>query len=405
MTLVLPAALRPLSDNGRQHALRAALGHFSRLVGPLLLLVVISGIYNALNYFDSPADLDSGYGRTLGVKLLLIAPVALLGLWQRMSLRGDKLRHALRWLRLEALLMLALLMAVAWLSATPLPEPAIQAAEIPAPRATKQVGGYQVTAVVSPGGPGVNTYDILIEGAVNALADARIRLQLAHPARDWRGEWLPAERVESSLYVAAGDEIDRAGEWWLLADISAAETTMRAAFRWDIDEAASIIATRPPKALHLGLLAGIAALLLHIVYPRLRRVVAALRLTPASLIIAAFAIVVSAGVMVAGAWMIAERQREYELTLSPPPAVVNTVLPDAESLAVGMALFEERCAGWHDESSDFESLLRRLDSSRDEFVYAALVDGWRGLPACLDDLPQDMRWHVVNYLRALPAQE
>ena len=35
----------------------------------------------------SPADIDSNYGRTLGIKLLLAAPVFILGAWQHIALR------------------------------------------------------------------------------------------------------------------------------------------------------------------------------------------------------------------------------------------------------------------------------------------------------------------------------
>ncbi len=406
LTLLLPAALDPLDSPGRQRALRTALGRFSRLVGPLLLLVILSGIYNALNYFASPAELDSSYARTLGIKLLLVAPVLLLGGWQRKSLRSGQMRNTIAWLRLEALLMLALLLAVAWLSATPLPEPPLQAADIPAPQASQQVSEYQVTAAVIPGGPGVNTYDILIEREDEAVADARVSLQLVAPARDRRGAWLLAEVVDAGLYVAAGDEIDRAGEWWLLADIADIKgQVVRAAFRWDISDAASVIASRPPNMLHFGLLTAIAALLLQLAFPRLRKLMAALQLTPASLLIALVAIVVTAGVMAGGAALIVERQREYERTLNPPPAVVNNVLPDAESLAKGEKLFREQCHVWNDDTSDFPSLRKRLDASRDDFLYEALSNGWRTLRACAADLPAEQRWHVVNYLRTLAGRD
>ena len=406
LTLLLPSALQPLDADGRQSALRTALGRFSRLVGPLLLLVILSGIYNALNFIAAPSELDSGYARTLAIKLLLVAPLILLGGWQRLSLRKGQLRGALRWLRLEALLMLVLLLAVAFLSATPLPEPALEQANIPAPQASQQVGDYQVTAAVIPGGPGVNSYDILIERGDDAEMEARVALQLVHPARDWRSDWQAADAVEAGLYVAAGDEIDRAGEWLLLADIvDSRGQVARAAFRWDISEQASVIATRPPNALHLGLLTAIAALLLHMVVPRLRGLLAALQVSSGSLLIALLAIAISAGVMVGGATLIAERQREYERTLNPPPALVNSVLPDAKSLAAGERMFHEHCAGWTGDSRDFESLRRRLDSSRDDFLYAALSKGWRSLPACAEDLLPAERWHVVNYLRTLATRE
>ena len=76
LTLLLPVALAPYNAEERARALRAVLLRFSRIMLPLVALVILSGIYNALNYFASPADVNSNYGRTLGIKLLLAAPVS-----------------------------------------------------------------------------------------------------------------------------------------------------------------------------------------------------------------------------------------------------------------------------------------------------------------------------------------
>ena len=57
-------------------------------------------------------------------------------------------------LRLEVLLMLALLGAVAWLSATPVPEPASLRQEIATPQITQTVGEFTITSAIIPGGPG-----------------------------------------------------------------------------------------------------------------------------------------------------------------------------------------------------------------------------------------------------------
>ena len=403
LTLILPIALNPLDAEGRQSALRAVLSRFSRLVAPLVALIIISGVYNALNFIAAPADIDSGYGRALGMKALLIAPALMMGGRMWLALRRGR-PVSMRPLRMESALMLAILLAVAWLSATPVPEPALPAVEVETPRATQTVGDYQITVAILPGGPGVNTYDVVIEGAGQPVDDARIHWQLIDPARDKRSAWQLAEHVESGLYMAAGDDIDRAGIWRMLVDIESTDgTTTRAAFRWDIRADAAVVASLPPSALHLISLLGVAALLVYLAIPAARRLVAALHLTVASLVIAFAAVAVSAGVMVGGALMIAQQQREYELTLNPPPLVVNSELPDAESLARGADLFESSCPNWR-ENDHFDSLLRRMGSSRDEFLFAVVKDGWRELGKCADELSDDERWHIVNHLRAFETR-
>ncbi|MCY4146076.1 MAG: CopD family protein [Chloroflexi bacterium] len=404
LTLILPVALQPLDADARQIALRAVLSRFSRLALPLVLLALVSGVYNALNYLTAPSDLVTSYGRTLGVKLLLVAPALLLGGWHRRSLRAGS--PAKSRLRLESICMLAALVAAAWLSATPLPEPAPPNADIEAPQASQTVGDYRISLAILPGGPGVNTTDVVIERAGQPVDDARVHLQMVAPARDRRSAWQLTEAVEAGLYVATGDDIDRAGQWWSLVDITDANGAVtRAAFAWDISEEAAIEVSRQPNLLHALVLLGIAGLLVNLGLSRARRLVAALQLTWASALIATGAVVLSVAVMVGGALMVAQRQREYERTLNPPPAIVNAVLPSADSVARGEALFDIRCAAWKAEPDDLAALVKRLGAARDDFLFAAVRDGWRDLPACADELAESQRWHIVNFLRTLTARD
>ncbi|MCY3865492.1 MAG: CopD family protein, partial [Chloroflexi bacterium] len=421
LTLLLPAALASFEGERRRQAIRAVMLRFSRMVTPLVALMIVSGIYNAANFFVSPADLDSAYGRTLAVKLLLIAPLLFIGAWQHIILRprlAARLQRACAllpqslhtWmgqtvstgkaLRLEIMLMLALLGAVAWLSATPIPEPKSLRKEIETPQATQIVGDYTITSAIMPGGPGVNTYDSVVWRGAAPATDVELRLQLVNPQRGIRSLWHPMEQVEAGLYAAAGDDIDETGEWWSLVDIvSANGAVTRAAAAWAIHEAAAVTQSRPPHIGHFALLLGILFILGSLVQRRARRLLSALNLGPATALLAVGALVVSVAVMVAGALMINERQRQYEETLHPPPEQVNTVLPDAESLGRGEALYRVHCLVWQGQSADFRALRNRLGRARDDFLYGVVAAGWRELPACQGDLSEQDRWDIVNYFR------
>jgi len=399
---------------------------FSRLVTPLVALMIVSGIYNALNYFVTPADLGSSYGRSLGIKLLMITPLLILGGWQHAALRPQLaewlsaasaiLPHWLRAgmnraaayglaLRLEVALMAAALIAVAWLSATPVPEPASLPADIDAPQLSQTVGDFTVTAAVIPGGPGVNTYDTVISRAGAPADDVSVYLQLINPSRGIRSQWHLAEQAEAGLYVAAGDDIDEAGGWWSLIDIVAENGAVtRAAAAWQISDSAAIQQTRPPNIIHVALLLLLFALLAAILRARAKGLIRALNMTPASGLLALGALAISAGVMVFGAAMIGERQRQYEATLHPPPEQVNTVLPDGASLARGEALYRAHCLVWQGQSADFRALRNRLGSARDDFLYGVVVGGWRGLPACEGELSAEERWDIVNYFRTFEGR-
>ena len=423
LTLLLPVALAPYDAEGKRQALRTVMLRFSRIMLPLVALIIVSGIYNALNFFIAPADLATSYGRSLGFKLLLALPVFMLGAQQHIALRPQlaaRLKSALAniplttrffpepgssLLRIEVLLMLLTLVAAAALAATPIPEPDLPLTDIKAPQASLTVGDFTLTSAVIPGGPGVNTYDSVVSRAGAPVNDVDVHLQLVNPARGIRSAWLRAEQVETGLYVAAGDDIDRAGRWWTLIDLVESDgRTSRAAFAWEINQAAAVQQSRPPGLIHVLALFAIVALLTWWLYPRARGLIDALNLSPASLAIAVGAVAVSLGIMAAGAVMISEQQRNYELTLNPPPSVVNTSLPDAESLRRGEALYREHCLIWQGQSADFRALRNRLDSARDDFLYDAFVTGWRGLPPCAGDLGVDARWDVVNYFRTFEGR-
>ena len=296
--------------------------------------------------------------------------------------------------------MLIVLVAVAWLSATPISEPQSLEQELAAPQARETVGALTVSAAIIPGGPGVNSYDVVLSRAGRAAIDLEIQMQWIQPERGARSDWQRLEQVEDGLYVATGDEIDMPGTWWAVLDIIEPEgKPARVAFAWEISAAASIQPLRQPGPLNLLALLLVAVALAYIVYPGARRALARLHVSPLTALLALAATAISLGILFVGAVLIAEQQRQYELTLNPPPSVVNRVLPDAESLWRGEALYRENCLVWQGQSADFRSLRNRLGSVRDDFLYAAVSDGWRSLPACAGDLSERERWDLVNYFR------
>ncbi len=427
LTLLLPPALAPFDAEDRRRALRAVMLRFSRIVTPLVALMLVSGLYNTLNFFVTPADLDTSYGRALTVKVLMIAPLLILGGWQHVALRSQLsermpsasavLPKPLRaWmiraaaagvaLRLEVLLMVALLGAVAWLSATPVPEPESLRKDIDTPQVTQTVGEFTVTSAVIPGGPGVNTYDTVVKRGEARVSVASVYLQLVNPRRGIRSPWYATEQVEAGLYVAASDDIEAAGEWWSLIDIVAENGVVtRAAAVWEISDSAAIVQSRPPNVAHLALLIVIVGLLAALLRRRAQRFIDVLQLTPASALLALAVVAVAIGVMVFGARLIGEQQRRYEATLHPPPEPVNTVLPEANSLTRGQELYRERCLVWQGQSANFRALRHRLDTARDDFLYGVVVGGWRGLPACEGELAERDRWDIVNYFRTFEGRE
>ncbi|MBI5666921.1 MAG: CopD family protein [Chloroflexi bacterium] len=403
LVLVLPVALQPYSGDTRRTALLAALTRFSRLAAVCVVIVVTTGIYSSLNWIYTPSDItQTPFGGALAFKLLLVAGLLLLALAHHAALRPERFA---RWqavvgrvqtflptLRLEAVLALLVVGAAGLLSATPVPVPPFAQDALPPPTGTQTVGDTHVTLTMTPGGPGVNTYDVTVTRGGQPVENAAVRLRLANPARDWRGAWETAESAGGGLYVAANADIDRAGDWWALVNVD----NTRAAFAWTISDDAAVPQWRNPGLLNLLALAGVIVALAWAVYPLARRVYRRLDLNPANVTIAIGAVVATTLFIVIGVVVIQTTQAQYDATLNPLPAVVNPVLPDTASLERGQALFKASC-GW--QGSDWMALVERLPRTRDEALYAAVRDGWRTLPPCagLDDR---QRWDVMNYVRS-----
>jgi copper transport protein len=412
LVIVLPSALAPYQGDERRLALLAVLRRFSRLATACLLIVITTGIYSAFNWLYKPPDLvQTTYGSALVVKLILVGGLLLVGLGHYLALRPERYQ---RWtaiiqrtgsfiptLRLEVGLALLILVSVGWLSATPVPIPDTAESDVPPPSATQTIGDQTITMMITPGGPGVNTYDIAVMRDGQPVDDIHTQVQFVSPARDWRGRWLPAESAGDGLYVAAGDEITQPGEWWALVDVTQPDGTVeRAAFDWTISAEASIQESRKPTLLNWLALAGVLAAVGWTLYPSARGVYRRLDLSPATVTVAVGAVVATVFLGIVGFVVVNNTQAQYEAELNPLPTLVNTVLPDAASLERGRRLYETACTGWTDDTSALRTLVGRLERTRDEELFIAVRDGGQSLPACAA-MTDTERWNVVNTIRGL----
>jgi copper transport protein len=416
LVLVIPTALRPYNGEKRRLALLAVLRRFSRLAVSAVVIVIATGIYSSLNWLSTAAELTgTAWGGALVVKLVLVVGLLLLGLAHQIAANPERY---VRWstnlsrtmslaltLRLEIIVAIITLVAVANLSATPIPQPPQLDELRPPVSANQTVDGLNISVTLSPGGPGVNTYDTLVTRDGQTLDGVNVRLQMVNPALDWRSMWHEAEAVDSGLYVAAGADINREGRWLTLVDVSTSDgNTSRAAFDWAITDDASVIESRSPGFLNIAALIGVFLALIWAALPLLRRFYHWLHLTPASIAVGVSATVATAFFLVAGYLMIQQNQANYEAMLNPPPQIINPILPDEESLQEGHALFDFSCAVWQLESPDINILKERLPNIRDEQLFAMIRDGWRALSPCSETLADEQRWHIVNYIRIWEQQ-
>jgi hypothetical protein len=223
---------------------------------------------------------------------------------------------------------------------------------------------------------------------------------LVNPARDWRGPWENAERAQDGLYVVTGAEIDQEGRWWTLIDIQTPDGTFkRAAFDWQITGEVTVIQSRSPTIVNGLALAAVIGSVVWAIYPQIRRFYRQLSPSPMTITIVLSAILAT-GFLVALSFVYLQiTQEQYELTISPPPKLINTILPDADSLERGRLLYQSSCAEW--KGYNLTQLIRRLPRERDEDLFTLTSAGGQGLPACERSIDDTARWDLVNYIRSL----
>ncbi len=408
-TLIAPVALRPYSGETRRQALLAALRRLSLVALASAIVVIATGVYNASNWIIEVEHLTSPYSLTLGVKLLLVGLLLALGAAHHMALRPQRYARWSAWwrktasflpsLRLESAAAVLTLVLAAWVSATPVPQPTLPP-QAPPPGGTQTIGGYTVTASVTPGGPGPNTYDVQVQRSRQPVDGLDVRVQLVNPTLERRGARHVAEASGDGLYVAAGAEIARSGGWWLLIDLrEPAGTSTRAAFVIPIVDEAALQLSRPPGAIHLIALALVLTALGAALRGAAVRFWAWLKPSPLGAVAAVLGGAIAAAAIAGAIWLSALSDAQTEAALFPVPQLANPTLPDAESLQRGADAFAAAC-GWESQPRELQTLLDRLDRLRDEELFAFTRAGWRSLPACAAELSDDERWHIVNYLRS-----
>ncbi len=398
---VLHPAFEPLGGDGQRLALLAALRRFSPLAVVAVALLILSGAYSALLYFYTPDQLaTTNYGHTLIAKLILIAPLLLLGLAHHLALAPGRYHAAERWinisLRGEAVFGLSVILIVALLTATPPPSPPNARASAALPILSASQGDLTLTFTPNPGAVGSNSYDVRLMRAGKPLDGAQLSAQFVYPALDRRSAPLAFDGVGNGLYVAAGTELNREGSWQFLFDVRPAANVppLRMALSWPLPAQAGQGAARVPSLLNWLSLGGLLAVLALWLVPRARRRTQGLSLDPQGVMIGLGALGLTILVLGGGAFYMNSAARAYEEASSPAPTYVNSALPDQAALDAGRTLYQANCAACH-ESSKIPVSYFTLNGDSEIYRYLLGVTGHpygRTLSA-------EERWAVVNLLR------
>lgn len=409
LVAVLPAALRPLDRESARKALLAALRRFSPLAAACLFIVVATGVFSASLWVRPASLVASSYGLSLLVKIALVAALIGVGALHHAALNPQRFERWAGWvdrlggwrhtLRIEAAFGVLALAGAGWLTATPVPVPPDALIAVAPLTAEQTVDGLTVSLSISPGGPGINTYDATVTRGGVPVTGARVTIQAASPERDMRAPWSAFEPLDNGGYATVNADIDRDGVWWTLIDVTTPDgETARAAFTFDVTSDATIEAAIPLNPAQAGALVLAIAALIAALRPVWRALHRRLDLSPQAVTLVIVTLIGSGAALLAGYAFIAAENERYLDTVNPPPQIVNPTRPDAGSLGRGAVLFDSACAGWIPDSPGWEALTARLDRTRDEELFVFTRDGFRGLPPCAT-LTDAQRWDVVNYAR------
>ncbi|GAB1420632.1 hypothetical protein MASR2M15_07410 [Anaerolineales bacterium] len=416
IALVLPVALRPYTLEEARQALIVMMSRFSNQMLAILLVVISTGIYNSSNWFLDVRSLSSSYALSLAIKLSMVFLLLAMGAMHHAALHPQRFRSLqslpfVRFanqfrgsLRLEAGFALLTLLGLALLSATPTPTPEfIQQTQSP-PQQTLSEANWELTMAVIPGGIGINTYDLVLRptGATESPISppSKITLQWHYPLRDIHKDWQVLEEAEPNLYVTVGDDIDRAGKWWSLIDLTDVSGQIhRFAFEWEFNQSANPNLSMAPSPIHYGALLLVLLALLYLLRHKISTGLKAMNWHPTILLIAFLAFTIAFVLLGIGASLLNQQQQDYYESLNPIADPMNPTLPDANSLLAGEENYFNLCAEWP-SAGQYENFLNQIHVLRDEQIYQALYSGWRDLPAC-QSLSESQAWDTINFIRTL----
>lgn len=427
----------------RPAVVASALQRFSVVAVASVSLLLFSGVVSGSVQLENVNDLlETAYGRTLLLKLLLVAGLLVIAGINAYVFRpmlvaraesDDGRRVSESWVDTEARLgayarrelvlvaLVFLVVAVLTQVAPPTAGRDTNAVSTGKFTATKEESGIGATLVVDPNEPGENTFEVYLTGGVDAVE--QVRLTFLDP--NGFASRLPLDSSNPpTFYVGRGAFLSMAGKWTIRLDILRTRgSDLTLPFELQVGSQASppdggdlsapfptsqstlillgasglvaiavVIGSLPRKGRPAGLIgqAGVALLRVHV---------------PPLLSLALF--------LSAGLGLVLAADQIKDRALSPEQASRgNPVDSSPASIERGRILFNRNCIQCHGETGRGDGELARslpippanlydhIPYHPDQFFFGVLTNGLSGImPAFGSTLSEDDRWDVMNFLR------
>ena len=426
LVVALGPTVRDLTAAGRRVVLGRAIPRFSLLALIAWGVMGLTGLYSAwLQVGNIPALTRTPYGQTLILKLLLIVPLLLLGVFNfavvTRKLRGAVTEeqvegwgtHFVTALIAEAVIVILLLGVVGMLIGTP-PARQVMEQQAGSVRIALEAEGQTGTLIITPGTAGPNHYRLELGSGHEAhlrnpaVTDATLRFNL--PEQGTGQVDVPLVSASSGGFEAQGSELAFPGDWQMQVTV-----LMPGQPDWVVSTTVPITASAAPNQIPqpppLFGLAGIAALALLV----LGISGIAFALFGGTPVFRKEAAGLGAAALVAGAVLLfqARLPEEAVASIAAPPGLAAL---DPAAVVRGEALFAQNCTLCHGASGRgdgprAESLTRppadltfghALPHTDEDYAYW-IENGIEGtdMPAFGEELDDGEIRDVISYIRSL----
>ena len=413
--------IKRMNSADRTRLVAELIPRFSTLALVSVSILAITGAYSSIIQVGSlDALMNTSYGRTLMLKLILIIPMLLLGVANLLittpnmkQAAANKSNHGLvgrfrRVVSSEVILGAAVLLTVGVLTTLP---PARVATTPPKLSGQQQVDDLKISLDVSPGRRGLNTFLVEIDAGRNLLAAIReVSLQFSPASGD-----LPP--IQTTLKELGDGKYSVQGGFLALPDIWQIQVAVRrenafdafANFDFNLGFPTAVETAESARPFPWQQVSGTALVLAGAIIFLV--VLDLFQEKKLAVIIGMFP-----GLFLVTVGLLAILKSPEDETV----ILVNPIPPNLDSVSAGQELYQENCVPCHGTSGIGDgpvglTLIPPPSDLRfhtvpgvhpDGQLYEWITNGYprSPMPAFRDLLSAEERWHLVNYIRTLALQ-